>query len=61
MQPSNLERTQFEVDHPEQHEAAQKHFLVLLWHSPAQSDQMNYDTPEAYQHTEVPPRYHFHT
>lgn len=59
--PSDLERILCEVDHHEQHEVAQKRFLVLLLHSPALFDQMNSDIHEAYQRKEVLPKYHFRT
>ena len=59
-QPLGLERKLFEVDHHEQHEVAQKRFLVLLLRNLEQSGQRNYDIPEACQHKVALPKYHFH-
>lgn len=59
--PSGLGRKLFEVDLHEQHEVAQKHFLVLLLHNLEQSGQKNYDIHGACQHKVALPEYHFHT
>ena len=61
VQPSSLERRLSAADHHEQHEVAQKHFLVLLSHNLEQSGQRNYDIPEACQHKVALLKYHFHT
>lgn len=58
--PLDLERKQYEVDHPVLHEDAQKHSLGLLLHSQGQFDHLHYDIHEAYQHKEAPPKSHCH-